>query len=251
MCSNLYVCFYSTKSNRSLICNSKVTECYASHENFALAEVTLTEGCCAWIILCGRISSWVCKRVPATAFDLSKHIRILYGCSYLSCSCQTGLFWHIGHAASQGQMEKGQRFSQCSAYLTLWVKLVNCLEFYTLIGGWIGCKGQHLESMGSITTFTQDSYSHSFVVWNENKLRQEKSHQAVWWHHSIWTCILPPEEISQYFCDSVKWTLWTTKFNAKHFSWFCFWGAFLVRNNSECQFVLIHAISLKFAWIWN
>lgn len=44
MCSNLHVCLYGTKSSRSPICKRKVTECYASHENFALAEVTLTEG---------------------------------------------------------------------------------------------------------------------------------------------------------------------------------------------------------------
>lgn len=44
MCSNLYVCLYSTKSNSSLIRGSGVTECYASHENFALAGVTLTQG---------------------------------------------------------------------------------------------------------------------------------------------------------------------------------------------------------------
>lgn len=44
MCSNFYVCLYSSKSNRSLIYRSSVTECYASHENFSLAEVTLAQG---------------------------------------------------------------------------------------------------------------------------------------------------------------------------------------------------------------
>ncbi|KAF4790065.1 hypothetical protein TURU_143834 [Turdus rufiventris] len=43
----------STKSNRSLIGKSRVTECYASHENFALAEVTLTEG-----MLCMNHTLW-------------------------------------------------------------------------------------------------------------------------------------------------------------------------------------------------
>jgi len=43
MCSNLYIHLYSTKNNRSMICKSRVTECYASHKSFALAEVRLTQ----------------------------------------------------------------------------------------------------------------------------------------------------------------------------------------------------------------